>query len=149
MGTVSNAPYELPIELPNEVAPHTITVIAKDSAGNTNRDDVNITIEDEERRRVSTAFVYPKANSSFSRTNGAIDFFFTVSAIDQRKEELTVIAENLNSGTNTTIYTAPEQISQNTAFSWIPDAPGDYEISLEVSDEEGSETMSTLEISIE
>jgi len=86
MGKTKNPPYNFSIELPEEIAPHTITVIAKDIGGNTSKDEVTIRIEeDEESGRVRTAFVFPKNKSTFKRDANPIDFFFTIGSREQKK----------------------------------------------------------------
>jgi hypothetical protein len=153
MGTAQRPPYNLDIDLPNEVAPHTITVIAKDSSGNTNRDDVSITIEEEKKRRVRTAFSFPKNSSTFSRNGTPIDFFFTVSNKEQETSaSINVSAANQKTNVTNSIYssTVNGNASENYAFSWVPDAPGDYIITIETTDsEEEVNTSKPLNLTIE
>ncbi len=153
MGSVNKPPYKLDISLPDEIAPHTITVIAKDSSGNSSRDDVSITIEEEQRSRIRTEFSFPKDKSTFSRNGTPIDFFFTVSNKEQKTSaSISVYAANQKTNISTAIYSTniEEDATKNYAFSWVPDAPGDYVITIESTDEEGElSTSKALNLSIE
>jgi membrane peptidoglycan carboxypeptidase len=153
MGTVKRPPYNLDISLPNEVAPHSITVIAKDSSGNTRRDDVSIIIEEETQRRISTEFSFPKNDSTFSRNGTPIDFFFTVSNKDQKSTaSISVNAANKKTNVTNSIYSTEIEgsASENYAFSWVPDAPGDYVLNIESTDADGEVTTSKeLNLTIE
>lgn len=152
VGTATKSPYNLEVTLPDEVAPHTIVAIAKDSSGNTARDDVSITIEEADSKRVKTTFTYPKNDSTFSLNGTPIDFFFTVSNREQTTStSITVTATNKANAVSSIIYSQSDSsTSQNYAFSWVPDAPGDYEVTINTENEAGEvNTSSPLSISIE
>jgi penicillin-binding protein 1C len=151
IGEVKRAPYNLSIALPDEIAPHTIVVIAKDNNGNTARDEVSIKIEDAERR-TRTSFVYPKTNSIYKAKIQPIDFFIQIASVDLKDAtQVRVLGYNKDLSSSTVIYdiSTAENSSQNFSFSWTPTLGGDYEFLIETISEAETKTSTPLTLKIE
>lgn len=154
MGKVKSPPYQFDLTLPDEIAPHTIVVMAKDTSDNVSQDTSVIKIEESSgRRAVSTAFVFPKPNSVFKKGSSAVDFFIQLSTVDQREaKSLSIVATQTKLQTTTTLYEigAIEKASQNYSFTWNPSATGEYNIVIETTNEAGeSKASEPLTITVE
>lgn len=131
MGRSSSPPYEYTLTLPEEFAQHRIAIVAKDSSGNTDRDESLITISDEDLGSARTRFVYPRSNT-ITTVNRPIDFFVQLSAAEQRRSDrIDVVGINGNTNREITISTSVgESIAENYSFTWIPDAEGEYSFEI-------------------
>jgi len=153
LGKVRTPPYNLDLTLPEEIAPHTIRVVTRDSSGNVSRDDVTIRIEENaETQKLPTSFSFPKSDSTFNK-GGSIDFFFHVTQSDLKgATQVNIKARNVTALTQSTIYTVnpAENPSQNFSFSWVPQRSGNYELTIVTVTTEGAEkSFGTLSLKIE
>jgi penicillin-binding protein 1C len=152
MGTSKTPPYSFDLSLPDEIAPHTIHITAKDNSNNIARDNVAIKIEESTQRRGRTAFVYPKAESVYKAKSQPIDFFIQVTNSDlEESKQIRIMASNQTDSTSTSIYEVnlSETSSQNFSFSWVPPSAGNYEFTIEMIGETETKTPATLALKIE
>lgn len=153
LGKVSRPPYNLSFEIPNEIAGHSITIIAQDGEGNKAQDQVNIKVEEDSGApRVDTQFNFPKANSTFPKGK-SINFFFQISNLEQRSaSSIQVNALNTDTQLFSSIYQVVSEgkASENYSFSWIPEAAGHYEFTIKTTTEtERVMSSDPLQITIE
>ena len=140
LGEVFRTPYVFTFTLPDEVAPHTIHVIARDSAGLKSRHSVTIRIQDKAKTAaLSTAFLFPKKDSVM-KLGENLDFFFQISAKDLAKAvSVKVVARLASAHIERVIYQlgVEKKLTQDHSFSWKPELPGDYRLSIDVTDDQG------------
>lgn len=138
IGKSRKPPYELTYKIPDEVAPHTLRVVAKDSAGNSSKDSTEIRVE-EKKSDLKTAFLFPQDGSTYKK-HSPIDFFLSLSEEDQ-KNLASFQVKALNTGNNISVklYENSKEIvpTSSYSFSWIPDLEGTYSCEIELESTDG------------
>ncbi len=147
VGSVKKPPYQYTMSFPDEIAPHTIFVQANDSSGNISRDQVNIKIEENSASEdLSTQFLFPRPDSVV-KVEKPLDLFFQISSSDKRNASSIKVVASRQDGETTqekTIYERDPSSSEarNFSFTWIPDQPGSYSLSI-VSEFSGGRSKSS------
>lgn len=151
IGSSKNPPYQFNITLPDEIAPHSISILAKDTSNNIARDDVSIRIEESDQRRIRTGFTFPRSESVYKAKAQTVDFFFQVSPVDLREsKQVKILARNKDNDTTSSIYEADaDENTPNYSFAWTPTQAGSYEISIATVGETESKTLSSLSLKVE
>jgi|CXWL01.1.fsa_nt_gi membrane peptidoglycan carboxypeptidase len=153
VGKVRKPPYSLNINLPEEIASHTIRVTTEDNSGNVSQDSVTIRIEENVTEAVTaTGFSFPKPDSILKK-GSPIDFFFSLSDDDKKlSNDISIIAKNLTALTKASIYSRStvDNPSQNFSFSWVPQREGEYEFTIVITATDATEKIvGSLKVKVE